>query len=105
MNLSAVCFVGLSGRSAQKCKARSNMTKLVYKQNNAIAVQHDRQNAKKAGGFPPLDGSSRFSRKFTGAQTVDCYPTEYQARLRSASLRSVVSRLHRISLPPDLKRA
>jgi hypothetical protein len=77
MNLSAVCFVGLSGRSAQKCKARSNMTKLVYKQKNAIAVQHDRQNAK-AGGFPPLDGSSRFSRKFTGAQTVDCYPTEYR---------------------------
>ena len=52
MNLSAICFDGLSGRSAQKCKARSNMTKLVYKQKDAIAV--------------------------TGAQTVDCYPTEYQ---------------------------
>ena len=63
MNLSAVCFVGLSGRSAQKCKARSNMTKLVYKQKNAIAVQHDRQNAKRPGVFlrstvlPALAGS------------------------------------------------
>jgi len=32
----------------------------------------------KAWGFSPFDGFSRSSRKFTSAQTVECYAAEYQ---------------------------